>query len=82
MGRFGTPEVVHTDRGAAFHNELIFELLRMSSTEQSLTTAYSSEENGKPGGATPPECNPFRFSGPQQVVFRTTAHGSKDHEHS
>jgi hypothetical protein len=46
MGRFGTPEVVHTDRGTAFHNELISELLRMSGTEQSLTTAYSSEENG------------------------------------
>ncbi len=39
---FGIPEVVHTDRGTAFHNELIEELLRMSGTEQSLTTAYSS----------------------------------------
>jgi transposase InsO family protein len=46
MGRFGTPEVVHTDRGTAFHNELVSELLRISGTEQSLTTAYSSEENG------------------------------------
>ena len=46
FGRFGTPEVVHTDRGTAFHNELVEELLRMSGTEQSLTTAYSSEENG------------------------------------
>ena len=46
FGRFGTPEVVHTDRGTAFHNEFIKELLRMSGTEQSLTTAYSSEENG------------------------------------
>jgi transposase InsO family protein len=46
MGRFGTPEVVHTDRGTAFHNELVSELLRMSGTEQLLTTAYSSEENG------------------------------------
>ena len=46
MGRFGTPEVVHTDRGTAFHNELVSELLRMSGTEQSLSTAYSSEENG------------------------------------
>ena len=46
MGRFGSPEVVHSDRGSAFHNELVFELLRMSDTEQSLTTAYSSEENG------------------------------------
>ena len=29
MGRFGTPEVVHTDRGTAFHNYLVSELLRM-----------------------------------------------------
>ena len=46
MGRFGTPEVVHTDRGTAFHNELVSELLRMTGTEQSLSTSYSSEENG------------------------------------
>ena len=46
FGRFGNAEVVHTNRGTAFHNELIEELLRMSGTEQSLTTANSSEENG------------------------------------
>jgi len=46
MEQFGTPEVVHTDRGPAFYNELVSELLRMSGTEKSLTTAYSSEENG------------------------------------
>jgi len=45
FGRFGTPEVVRTDRDAAFHNELITELLRVAGTEQSLTTAYSKEEN-------------------------------------
>jgi hypothetical protein len=45
FGRFGTPEVVHTDRGTAFHNDLIAELLRLSGVEQSLTTAYSKEEN-------------------------------------
>ena len=38
-------EVVHTDRGTAFHNELIAELLRVAGTKQSLTTAYSKEEN-------------------------------------
>ena len=38
--------VVHTDRGTAFHNEKVDELLRMSGVEQSLTTSYSSEENG------------------------------------
>jgi hypothetical protein len=46
FGRFGNPYVVHTDRGTAFHNEIIEELLRMTGVEQSLTTAYSSEENG------------------------------------
>ena len=46
FGRFGNPEVDHTDRRTAFHNELLEELLRMSGTGQSLTTAYSSEENG------------------------------------
>ena len=45
FGRFETPEVVHTDRGTAFHNELIAELLRVAGTKQSLTTAYSKEEN-------------------------------------
>ena len=48
--RFGTPEVVHTDRGTAFHNEVVEELLRMTGVveelQQSLATAYSSEENG------------------------------------
>ena len=39
FGRFGNAEVVHTDRGTAFHNELIEELLRMSGTEHLLTTA-------------------------------------------
>ena len=46
MGRFGTPEVVHIDRGTAFHNELVSELLRITGTERSLATAYSSEKNG------------------------------------
>ena len=45
MGRFGTPEVIHTDRGTAFHNELVIELIRLSGAEQSLTMAYSKEEN-------------------------------------
>jgi hypothetical protein len=33
-------------RGTAFQNEIIEELLRMTGVEQSLTAAYSSEENG------------------------------------
>ena len=40
-----TPEVVNTDRDTAFHNELIAELLWVAGSEQSLTTAYSKEEN-------------------------------------
>ena len=37
IGRFGSPEVVHTDRGTAFHG--------VSGIELSFMTAYSSEEN-------------------------------------
>ena len=48
FGCFGTPEVVHTDRGTAFHNELIAGLLRVAGTKQSLTTAYSKEESNAP----------------------------------
>ena len=46
FGRSGAPEVIHTDRGIALHDEVAEELLRMTGVEQSLTTAYSSEENG------------------------------------
>ena len=46
ISRFGSPEVIHTDQGPAFHNELVQELLRLSGIEQSFATAYSSEENG------------------------------------
>jgi transposase InsO family protein len=46
IGRFGSPEVIHTDQGPAFHNELVTELLRLGGIEQSFATAYSSEENG------------------------------------
>ena len=40
FGRFGTPEVIPT-----FHNDLIKDLCCMTGVEQSLTTAYSKEEN-------------------------------------
>ncbi len=43
MGRFESPEVMHTDQGPAFHNELGQELLRLCAIENSFTT---SEENG------------------------------------
>jgi transposase InsO family protein len=46
VGRFGSPEVIHTDQGRTFHNELVTELVRLCGIEQSFTTAYSSEENG------------------------------------
>jgi len=45
LDRFGSPEVIHTDQGPAFHNELVTELLRLGKIEQSFATAYSSEEN-------------------------------------
>ena len=46
FGRFGTPSAIHTDRGTAFHNELVEELTRLAGTDHSLSTAYSKEENG------------------------------------
>jgi len=46
IGRFGSPDVIHTDQGPAFHNQLVQELLRLCGIEQSFATAYSSEENG------------------------------------
>ena len=46
IGRFGSPDVIHTDQGPAFHNELVQELLRLCAIENSFATAYSSEENG------------------------------------
>ena len=38
IGRFGNPEVIHTDQGPAFHNELVQELLRLCAIEQSFAT--------------------------------------------
>jgi len=47
IGRFGNPEVIHTDQGPAFHNELVNqELLRLYAIKQFFATEYSSEENG------------------------------------
>jgi len=33
IGRFGSPQVIHTDQGPAFHNELVGELLRLCGIE-------------------------------------------------
>jgi len=46
FGRFGTPSAIHTDRGTAFHNELVEKLTRLAGADHSLSTAYSKEENG------------------------------------
>jgi len=46
IGRFGSPEVIHTDQGPVFHDDLVQELLRLCGIEQSFATAYSNEENG------------------------------------
>ena len=46
FGRFGTPDVIHTDQGPTFRNELFSELSRLSQVEHSFATAYSKEENG------------------------------------
>ena len=46
IGRFGTPEAIHTEQGSAFHNDLITELTQLCGIEHSFATAYSSEENG------------------------------------
>jgi transposase InsO family protein len=46
FGRFGTPDVIHTDQGPVFRNELFSELSRLSQVEHSFATAYSKKENG------------------------------------
>ena len=46
FGRFGTPDVIYTDQGPAFRNELFSELSRLSQVEHSFATAYSKVENG------------------------------------
>ena len=74
--RFGTPEVVHTDRGIAFHNKLTSDLLRVVGTNQSLTTAYSKEENAIVARANKEvlrHLNALLFD-TQQVVIRATTY--------
>ena len=33
VGRFGSPEVIHTDQGPTFHNELVSKLVRLCGIE-------------------------------------------------
>jgi transposase InsO family protein len=51
FGRFGTPDVIHTDQSPAFRNELFSDLSRLSQVEHSFATVYSKEENGLVEGA-------------------------------
>jgi hypothetical protein len=37
VGRFGSPEVIHTDQGPAIHNELVTELARLCGIENRLS---------------------------------------------
>ena len=60
IGQFGSPEVIHTDQGPAFHIELVQELLRLCGIEHSFVTAYSSEENGIVEGANQDELRHLR----------------------
>ena len=46
FGRFRTPDVIHTDQGPVFRNELFSEVARLSAVDHSFATAYSKEENG------------------------------------
>ena len=61
FGRFGTPDVIHTDQGPAFRNELFSELARLSTVEHSFATAYSKEENGivERANHASPTCHAF-----------------------
>ena len=44
-GRYGSAETISSDRGTAFNNEIIQQLVEMGGSEYKFTTAYSHEEN-------------------------------------
>ena len=44
-GRFGSPNMIRSDRGSHFTNDLIKEFIDLTGTPHSLTLAYSSQEN-------------------------------------
>ena len=45
-GRYGSAETISTDRGPAFHNEIVQQLVELGGSDYQFTTAYSHEENG------------------------------------
>ncbi len=45
FGRFGAPTQIRSDRGSHFVNETIKQFLGLVGTQQSLTLAYSSQQN-------------------------------------
>ena len=45
-GRYGSAEIFSTDRGPAFRNEIVQQLVELGGSDYEYTTAYSHEENG------------------------------------
>jgi hypothetical protein len=45
FGRFGSPNVIRSDKGSHFANAVIAQFLAATGTAQNLTLAYSSQEN-------------------------------------
>ena len=45
FGRFGSPNMIRSDRESHFANDLIKEFLDLTGTPHNLTLAYSSQEN-------------------------------------
>lgn len=45
-GRYGSAETISSDRGPAFFNELVQELVELGGSDYQYTTPYSHEENG------------------------------------
>ena len=45
FGRFGLPNMIRSDRGSYFANDLIKEFLDLTDTPHNFTLSYSSQEN-------------------------------------
>ena len=46
FGRFGSPNMIRSDRGSHFANDMIKEFLDLCGIPHILTLAYSKQENG------------------------------------